>query len=277
VGGAPVANGFAIEIEDRGLGMSEADLAAANEHLAHPPEFNLTSTARLGLYVVGRLGERHGIKVRLRESPYGGTTAIVLIPSVLVVEAQHASVPRPRGGTGPMALAPGRSVDEAAPDDEPEPTPEPGPPDPVVVEPEPAAATPWPDPTPVPEVTAESGRHAEREQPLHLVDPAPPLPVRQRTADADPERTPDGVTYTPAGLPWRVRQASLAPPLRATAPSRPDAPAAEPDEAPARGPEEIRRMMASYQTGTLRGRSEAARRTEEQPADADPEPPVERG
>ncbi|MEN3305131.1 MAG: hypothetical protein V7603_1333 [Micromonosporaceae bacterium] len=364
VGGAPVANGFAVEIEDRGLGMSESDLAAANEQLAHPPEFNLTSTARLGLYVVGRLAERHGIKVRLRESPYGGTTAIVLIPITLVVDAQHASVPRPRGGTGPMAIAPGRYSDEPGARDT----------DPVdarpvrpaggqeddlaLVEPAPvgAAAVPGdgsvaappggarPEPvfgggeqpqrvppgeprlaaTATPGAAPLPGRHAELAQPaepLRLVEPAPAgaqeplpaLPLRRRTGDwapapvdaypvpdpgparaeaaphaireapddpaappvreraGDRERDHEAVAYTPAGLPWRVRQASLAPPLRAAAPPKPEPAAGEPDEAPARGPEEIRRMMASYQTGTLRGRSQAyqmaAGRTDEAAAE----------
>ncbi|GEM_PF-549791 len=91
VGGQLVANGFAVEIEDRGLGMSEADMDTANEQLKHPPEFSLTGSARLGLYVVGRLAERHGIRIRLRESPYGGTTAIVLIPRNLVVEDDDAA------------------------------------------------------------------------------------------------------------------------------------------------------------------------------------------
>ncbi|MDQ1646337.1 MAG: hypothetical protein QOJ50_2521 [Cryptosporangiaceae bacterium] len=84
VSGQMVANGFVIEVEDRGLGMSPEDLESANEQLANPPEFNLSSTARLGLYVVGRLAERHGIRVQLRHSAYGGTTAVVLIPRVLV-------------------------------------------------------------------------------------------------------------------------------------------------------------------------------------------------
>jgi signal transduction histidine kinase len=88
LGGQLVANGYAIEIEDRGLGMSETSLALANDQLRRPPEFHLSSTARLGLYVVGRLAERHGIRVHLRSSPYGGTCAIVLIPMSLVVE-QH--------------------------------------------------------------------------------------------------------------------------------------------------------------------------------------------
>ena len=73
---------------DRGpwLGMSPEELATANEQLRNPPEFRLTSTARLGLYVVGKLAERHGIRVRLTESPYGGTTAIVLLPGSLMAD-----------------------------------------------------------------------------------------------------------------------------------------------------------------------------------------------
>ena len=86
VGGSVVGNGFAIEIEDRGLGMTPQEREAANEQLRNPPEFKLTSTARLGLYVVGKLAERHGIRVRLTESPYGGTTAIVLLPSTLIAD-----------------------------------------------------------------------------------------------------------------------------------------------------------------------------------------------
>lgn len=96
VGGQKVASGFVIEVEDRGLGMSEADLAAANEQLRNPPEFKLSGNVRLGLYVVGRLALRHGVRVELRPSPYGGTLAIVLIPATLVIDA-------PDAGTAPAA------------------------------------------------------------------------------------------------------------------------------------------------------------------------------
>jgi hypothetical protein len=41
----------------------------------------------LGLYVVGRLAQRYGIKVQLRHSWYGGITALVLLPPTLVVRA----------------------------------------------------------------------------------------------------------------------------------------------------------------------------------------------
>ncbi|MCP9983392.1 sensor histidine kinase [Actinomadura madurae] len=72
VSGHPVASGFAIEVEDRGLGMTEEALRAANERLANPPEFDPSDSAQLGLFVVARLAQRHDITVTLRPSPYGG-------------------------------------------------------------------------------------------------------------------------------------------------------------------------------------------------------------
>jgi signal transduction histidine kinase len=85
VTGQIVSNGFVVEIEDRGLGMKPDALEHANAQVQNPPEFLLSSKIRLGLYVVGKLSERHGIRVQLRTSPYGGTTAIVLIPTALIV------------------------------------------------------------------------------------------------------------------------------------------------------------------------------------------------
>jgi signal transduction histidine kinase len=87
VAGQVVAHGFAIEVEDRGLSMEPAALAQANEKLARPPDFDLSNTAQLGLFVVGRLAQRHSIQVTLRTSPYGGTTAIVLLPEAIVVRS----------------------------------------------------------------------------------------------------------------------------------------------------------------------------------------------
>ncbi len=84
VRGEMVGNGFAVEVEDRGLGLPPEILAEFNERLANPPEFDLADSDRLGLFVVGRLAARHNIRVTLRPSPSGGTTAIVLIPLDLV-------------------------------------------------------------------------------------------------------------------------------------------------------------------------------------------------
>ncbi|GIF00289.1 histidine kinase [Paractinoplanes rishiriensis] len=85
VSGQVLPNGYAIEIEDRGLGMSHDAIDEANRRLVEPPEFDPADSARLGLFVVAQLANRHGIRVSLRESPFGGVTAIVLLPGELVV------------------------------------------------------------------------------------------------------------------------------------------------------------------------------------------------
>ena len=84
VAGQAVPHGYVIEIEDRGLGMSDEELIRANERLANPPEIDFALSRVLGLYVVGRLAQRHGIKVQLRHSWYGGVTALTLLPHALL-------------------------------------------------------------------------------------------------------------------------------------------------------------------------------------------------
>ncbi|MFT9472785.1 nitrate- and nitrite sensing domain-containing protein [Streptomyces sp. Mo3] len=86
VHGERVAKGFTLEIHDRGLGMTPDALLEANLRLAETPEFQLSDTDRLGLFVVSRLAQRQGARVSLQPSPYGGTTAIVLIPSNLLTD-----------------------------------------------------------------------------------------------------------------------------------------------------------------------------------------------
>ncbi|MFD3871445.1 nitrate- and nitrite sensing domain-containing protein [Streptomyces sp. NPDC058623] len=87
VHGERVANGFTLEIHDRGLGMNPEALLDANLRLAETPEFELSDTDRLGLFVVSRLARRHAVKVVLQPSPYGGTTAVVFLPAELLTEA----------------------------------------------------------------------------------------------------------------------------------------------------------------------------------------------
>lgn len=88
VAGQRVAHGFVVEIEDRGLGMSEADMIAANRVLADPPDFSVVDPTRLGHYVVAKLAQRHDVNVHLRRSPYGGIIAIVLVPNALLAEGE---------------------------------------------------------------------------------------------------------------------------------------------------------------------------------------------
>jgi methyl-accepting chemotaxis protein len=217
VAGQRVAHGFVIEIEDRGLGMPEADLATVNRQLAEPPDFSLADASRLGHYVVAKLAQRHGVRVHLRTSPYGGITAIVLVPKEIMLEvaddepiavsAVPAPPPTPSEGDSPRANGSGgkeRAMGVV-----------------VVRQARPVESVPAPQPE----------------------LPAPPpdgLPVRPK---------PDGNTRTPAGLPWRVRQASLPKQLL-----NEDNLGEEP--AP-RDPEQVRKAMRSYQLGTQRGRTDS--------------------
>ena len=75
-----VANGFAIEVEDRGLGIPREEMAVLNAQLADPPDFDRADADRLGLFVAGRLAAKHALDVSLCQSPYRGTKAVVVLP-----------------------------------------------------------------------------------------------------------------------------------------------------------------------------------------------------
>ncbi|QKW34016.1 nitrate- and nitrite sensing domain-containing protein [Actinomadura sp. NAK00032] len=83
------ANGFAVDVIDRGIGLDQSELDALNLRLSRPPEFDLAVTDRLGLFVVARLAGRHGIRVALQPSLYGGVSAVVLIPRELIVDVDQ--------------------------------------------------------------------------------------------------------------------------------------------------------------------------------------------
>ncbi|MET7541037.1 nitrate- and nitrite sensing domain-containing protein [Streptomyces sp. NPDC005507] len=112
--GERVANGFTLEIHDRGLGMAADALLDANLRLAETPEFELSDTDRLGLFVVSRLAQRQNVRVSLQPSPYGGTTAVVFIPDTLLTDAPDTEGAgfrldrpnSPRRGEGPGVRSP---------------------------------------------------------------------------------------------------------------------------------------------------------------------------
>ncbi|MFE5515835.1 nitrate- and nitrite sensing domain-containing protein [Streptomyces sp. NPDC056529] len=97
-----------VEIHDTGIGLSPEDLAAINERLASPPTVDVSVSRRMGLFVVGRLSLRHGIRIQLRPSDSGGTTALVMLP---VDVAQGGKKPMPKQGPGGQgAMPPGASA-----------------------------------------------------------------------------------------------------------------------------------------------------------------------
>ncbi|SDH17812.1 Signal transduction histidine kinase [Lentzea fradiae] len=87
-----VPHGIVIEIEDHGLGLTQEERLQANAKLSNPPDFETMAfrgESRLGLFVVARLAARRGIKVELRDSPYGGTVALCVLPPNII--APHTS------------------------------------------------------------------------------------------------------------------------------------------------------------------------------------------
>jgi signal transduction histidine kinase len=129
-----------LQIVDVGLGMTDGDRRIANMRLRAGGEVTPDSARHMGLFVVGRLADRHGIRVRLRgssiEEARSGTTAEVYLPATVLAGAD----------AGPLAPSPGEPVAVA-------PT--------VVPLPEPPAAVPdyddGPEFTSLPDTTERNG------------------------------------------------------------------------------------------------------------------------
>ena len=248
-----VSGGVVVEIEDHGLGMTPEDRDQANRMLAHPPEFDamaLRGESRLGLFVVARLAARRSIRVELRESPYGGTVALVFLPAEIVAETvEYPTEPEPpsprprkqverRAGTVPSAREPVTSVlTEHAP---------------------PGRSYQWADPD---RVEAQWPlEDEEAPEPPHRVavdengaGPSPhraELPSHDEHHPSGPERNGNG--GRPA-LPRRQRQQNLAPQLRGD-PLLPDWSDAEDQVEEEGSAERVRDTMSAFQRGTRQAR-----------------------
>jgi HAMP domain-containing protein len=88
VAGQALPTTYLLEIDDQGIGMSDEQLADVNHRLVEPPDVDLANAKMLGFFVVGQLAARHGIKVQLRHSRYGGVAVLVLLPANLIVQAE---------------------------------------------------------------------------------------------------------------------------------------------------------------------------------------------
>ncbi|MFF8610517.1 nitrate- and nitrite sensing domain-containing protein [Streptomyces sp. NPDC015346] len=268
ISGEPVGNGYALEIEDRGLGMGKESLAEANTRIEQSEALDLFDSDRLGLFVVSRLSARHDIKVHLRTSPYGGTTAVVLLPTDLLQSALPPG--RREHGSRPPEREP-RRTEEAPP-----------PPaaalaqhrrqQPVAVAPVPSQPLPRPPRIPALSAQPDGPESGSPEQPPSGITtlrqrgrsaPHSPTPPRTPPPTPEPPQAPPQPSAPPSPppsapvedgdqLPRRVRQASLVPQLR-------EAPPADPPRNPAveraaeRTPEQVRDRMTAYRDGWTRG------------------------
>jgi signal transduction histidine kinase len=217
VQGGRVAAGYVLEVEDRGLGIPPDTMAVLNQRLAQPPEFDLVDNDRLGLFVVSRLAARHGVKVSLRESSYGGTSAIILLPPSLVVAEEDLSFSP--GGIGRTAGRAGEAVAGWRRSG-----------------PERALGRALPGPAPESwDETPPSGPAAQSPRPIRMAG------------------SPDGRESEagPGGLPRRQAGASLAPQLREAGRDTPE------ESSVARSPERARDLMSSIQRGLRNSRANA--------------------
>jgi signal transduction histidine kinase len=108
ISGAPGGDGgVLLRIADAGLGMNDADRRIANMRLQAGGEVTPDNARHMGLFVVGRIAARHGIRVGLRgpgphEAASGTTAEIYLPPTVLAgTAAARAAGPRARAVSSP--------------------------------------------------------------------------------------------------------------------------------------------------------------------------------
>ena len=96
-GRALVTGGVLVEVTDQGVGMNPEMMAQANWRLENPPPVDVAVSRNMGLFVVGKLAMRHGVKVRLQPAATGGLTALVWLPDAVIVppEAGGAASPGP--------------------------------------------------------------------------------------------------------------------------------------------------------------------------------------
>jgi signal transduction histidine kinase len=102
-----------VEIHDKGIGLTAEDFADINHKLAKPPTVDAAVSQRMGLFVVGRLADRHGIRVQLRPAgEQAGTTSLVMLPEAIT-----------HGGGGEELPHDDFTVSRIVPEPEPEPHP----------------------------------------------------------------------------------------------------------------------------------------------------------
>ena len=87
VSGQPLTSGgVLLDVTDGGVGISDQEMGHANWRLDNPPVVDVGVSRRMGLFVVGRLAARHGVRVRLRHASAGGLTALVWLPDTVAAQ-----------------------------------------------------------------------------------------------------------------------------------------------------------------------------------------------
>jgi signal transduction histidine kinase len=127
VSGQPLSSGgVLLDITDNGVGISDQEMSHANWRLDNPPVVDVAVSRRMGLFVVGRLAARHGVRVRLRQAQAGGLTALIWLPDTVAAPEVASPLgrlrrfeaddygPAPSLSAPPQASGPGAQATTAA-------------------------------------------------------------------------------------------------------------------------------------------------------------------
>ncbi|MET8878275.1 ATP-binding protein [Nocardia sp. NPDC004604] len=249
--------GLLIEVIDEGIGIVAAELNEINERLATPAAVTVATTRQMGMFVVGKLAERHGITVRLRRSHdralSPGITASLHIPPALIdVPSQDPNdpatlkpvIPVHRDALGTAATATAESAAKVTPAVE------------VIV---PAKAV-----TPAAKAAPTARRIGA--PPSALSKPAEPAPAAPAappviTSYGLPKRVPGvnrkgrrkagaaaGAAKTSDATAATTSAPATSTPASATPPAATPSSASEPDSGPPTGPQRVAKTSSFFQT-----------------------------
>jgi signal transduction histidine kinase len=256
--------GLLIEVIDSGVGVPGDVLAGINERLDNPPVVDVSVSRHMGLFAVGRLAERHGIRIRLRARSPEGIIAMVWLPDAIIIAEGDAPFRRRHPALRQIGVL-GRRTMSATP------------------------GSSLPAETAVPPQGATSPREPQRSVGVASTkwfdDPRssgrgpgtsgqPPRPAEQPggggffSVAAQVVAAPARGNQTSTGLPLRVPQANLFPGAMDGArqedtvapgyePERPEAQTPTQSWPPQRSPDIARSRLSGFQSGARRGKSQA--------------------
>jgi signal transduction histidine kinase len=282
VSAQPVSTGgVLVDITDSGVGISDQEMSHVNWRLDNPPVVDVAVSRRMGLFVVGRLAARHGVKVRLRHAQPRGLTALIWLPDTVVApeiapllgrarrlqadeygQAAALSAPTPPVTVPPVTVPPVTLPPVTVPPVSVPPVTLP----PVTVPP--VTVPPVSQKTRLPifdSLESDWFRHGGTTPTTAQQSAGRPPGPGTWTSPADEGwraaqvvTAPKAPETTQAGLPQRIPRANLVPGSIGTDPAGHEAAS----EAPARSADVARSRMASFQRGARQGRA-ATPRTED--------------
>ena len=111
--------GVMISVADQGIGMTPDEISQVNRRLANPQTADASVARRMGLFVVGHLALKHGIRVQLSPQEKTGLNAMIVLPESLLAPlpdatplpglspaSSPATVPAPARFGGPLPAVP---------------------------------------------------------------------------------------------------------------------------------------------------------------------------